>query len=384
MDITLKDKNGVTLHTANKHCKEDISVRVDTQEITMTPSTTEQVEEGLFNKVTVQGDANLVPENIKIGTNIFGVEGGFDAVDTRDADAIASDITKGKTAYVNNQKVTGTMEATSKYNAMLSAEGLTSPTIITMLKEINFIDTSHCTIGSSLFSGCHKLEKIGPLDTSNMTSMYGMFNQCSKLISIPELNTSKVTNMQYMFQQCYLITSIPELDTSNVTTMESMFNNCSALKSIPYLNTSKVTAFSRMFFRCLEIESIPHLDTSQGTGGAYMFSGCEKITSIPELNTSNMVGFANMFDGCESLIHVPILDTSKATLSNMGNMFVNCPNLSNESLNNILQMCIKATLITNSTYKTLKRIGLTSAQATVCQGLSNYQAFLDAGWTTGY
>ena len=34
--------------------------------------------------------------------------------------------------------------------------------------------------------------------------------------------------------------------------------------------------------------------------------------------------------------------------------------------------------------KTLAYIGLTSAQATKCTTLSNYQAFLDAGWTTGY
>lgn len=51
MDITLKDKNGVTLHTAKKHCKEDITVRMDTQEISIIPSTEEQVKEGLFNSV---------------------------------------------------------------------------------------------------------------------------------------------------------------------------------------------------------------------------------------------------------------------------------------------------------------------------------------------
>lgn len=55
MDITLKDKNGVTLHTAKKHCKEDINVQVETQEITITPSSNEQVQEGLFDKVIVPG-----------------------------------------------------------------------------------------------------------------------------------------------------------------------------------------------------------------------------------------------------------------------------------------------------------------------------------------
>ena len=131
MDITLKDKNGVTLHTAKKHCKEDITVRVDTQEIEITPSATEQVEEGLFNKVTVQGDSNLVPENIKKGTNIFGVEGGFDAVDTRDANATINDIAEGTTAYVNNQKIEGTVPNNGELQYEPSDEEQTIPSGIT-------------------------------------------------------------------------------------------------------------------------------------------------------------------------------------------------------------------------------------------------------------
>ena len=66
----------------------------------------------------------------------------------------------------------------------------------------------------------------------------------------------------------------------------------------------------------------------------------------------------------------------------MSNMFKYCPNLSNESLNNILAMCTNAIKITSN--KTLKYIGLTNEQAATCQGLSNYNTFISAGWTTGY
>ena len=45
-------------------------------------------------------------------------------------------------------------------------------------------------------------------------------------------------------------------------------------------------------------------------------------------------------------------------------------------------MCAGATSYTGT--KTLSTLGLTSAQATICQGLSNYSAFTSAGWTTGY
>ena len=68
----------------------------------------------------------------------------------------------------------------------------------------------------------------------------------------------------------------------------------------------------------------------------------------------------------------------------MKNMFKGCNNLSNESLNNILQMCINATRITYAAYKKLSYIGLTQEQAERCQSLSNYEAFIAAGWVTGY
>lgn len=109
MQIKIKDKNGIVLKTNKKYCEEDISVTAETEELNIVPNATEQINEGLFDKVTVAGDSNLVPENIKKGNTIFGVEGQFDAVDTRDATAKANDLVVGRTAYVNNQKVTGTI-----------------------------------------------------------------------------------------------------------------------------------------------------------------------------------------------------------------------------------------------------------------------------------
>ena len=45
-------------------------------------------------------------------------------------------------------------------------------------------------------------------------------------------------------------------------------------------------------------------------------------------------------------------------------------------------MCINATSYTGT--KALETIGLTSEQADKCKTLSNYSAFISAGWTTGY
>lgn len=55
-------------------------------------------------------DANLVTGNIKSGVTILGISGKSSVVDTADANAAAANIKKGKTAYINGSKVTGTGE----------------------------------------------------------------------------------------------------------------------------------------------------------------------------------------------------------------------------------------------------------------------------------
>lgn len=80
--------------------------------ITITPTGEEIIklpeDASGFGMVTVAGDKNLIPGNIKKGEKIYGVVGTFDAIDTSDATATAEDIMAGATAYVNGEKITGT------------------------------------------------------------------------------------------------------------------------------------------------------------------------------------------------------------------------------------------------------------------------------------
>lgn len=88
---------------------------------TITPTTTDQtIDAGqyLVGVQTIQGDANLVPENIASGVSIFGVTGthqGGGGTDTSDATATEADIVNGKTAYINGGKVTGTLVVQNYY-----------------------------------------------------------------------------------------------------------------------------------------------------------------------------------------------------------------------------------------------------------------------------
>ena len=53
--------------------------------------------------------SNLQASNIKSGVSILGVNGSYSGTDTSDATALASNIEIGKTAYVNGQKITGSL-----------------------------------------------------------------------------------------------------------------------------------------------------------------------------------------------------------------------------------------------------------------------------------
>lgn len=191
---------------------------------------------------------------------------------------------------------------------------------------------------------------------------------------------SGATSLASKFSYNKVLKYMPLVDTSSATNMNSMFEGCSNLLEVALLDTSKVTRMQSMFAYCSLLTTIPQFDTSKVTTMFSMFESCTKLKAIPQIDTQNVDSTFVMFSNCSNLEDVPVLDTAKVTT--ILNMFTGCSSLSNDSLNNIMQMCINAASYTD--VKTLKIIGLSSAQAKTCQSLSNYQAFLDAGWTTGY
>ena len=85
-------------------------------DVTIAPTTSEQVKEkGYYNSLKVSAvtsniDENIKAENIKSGVEILGVTGTLEGgIDTSDATATVKDILAGKTAYVDGEKLEGTM-----------------------------------------------------------------------------------------------------------------------------------------------------------------------------------------------------------------------------------------------------------------------------------
>ena len=81
---------------------------------TITPGTSNQtIAAGTYltGTQTIAGDADLVAGNIKSGVNIFGVNGTF----TSDATAGPTEIINGVTAYVDGEKITGSLVVQTYY-----------------------------------------------------------------------------------------------------------------------------------------------------------------------------------------------------------------------------------------------------------------------------
>ena len=112
------------------------------------------------------------------------------------------------------------------------------------------------------------------------------------------------------------------------------------------------------------------------------FSQCINIIDLPNIDTSNVTNMANTFVNCVKLVDIPQLNTSKVT--NMYRMFQRCNNLSNTSIQNIINMCLNSN-VTNSTLKNTSNVNGYSPfyQTNIAPARYNnrFSELTAAGWT---
>lgn len=143
--------------------------------------------------------------------------------------------------------------------------------------------------------------------------------------------------------------------------IQSKFKSDYNLAYMPLIDISSSTSMYQTCYDCLRLEAIANLDTSKITTMQQAFYGCSRLVDVPELDTKSITGN-----------------------NGLNSTFSSCIALSDDSVNNILRMCINATSYTGT--KTLQYLGLriTYYPISRLETLSNYQDFLNAGWTAGY
>lgn len=148
---------------------------------------------------------NLIPEYIKEGITLGGVTGTLKVLDTSDATAKPEDITKGKTAYVNGVKITGTKitreilrigdyveytpDTASAYSLTTAVSGYTSNQSIsqeTMKWQIMSVNEDGTVDLISETSTSQKVYLYGALGYNN--GVYIINDICNKLYSNSGLN----------------------------------------------------------------------------------------------------------------------------------------------------------------------------------------------------
>ena len=103
---------------------------------------------GVFS-IAPEEQSKFIPSNIKSGVTILGVTGDYEGeggIDTSDATAVANDIAKGKTAYVNGELVTGTI------NDVASGSVL-GQTIYTLVNSPTALEYGYIYISNSSTTG---------------------------------------------------------------------------------------------------------------------------------------------------------------------------------------------------------------------------------------
>lgn len=175
-----------------------------------------------------------------------------------------------------------------------------------------------------------------------------------------------------------------DLDYSSVSGAEA-FRSFRKLQEVSFKKfATNRTDYYNMFQDCVALKKVEGMTPTAGKVFQYMFQGCTSLEEAPSFSCPNAIDFGFMFSGCSSLREIPRYSRASSGFLARGmmSMVAGCPNLSDNSLNNIMAMCKS---YSNAEQKSLAYVGISQEQAERCKSLSNYQALLDAGWDmTGY
>ena len=350
----------------------------------------------------VSNALNLTSDMIVEGKNILGVAGNvIPSIDMSDANVTNMDISYGKIAYANGNRIVGSLAEIDSSNSMdFTARDLyrSGDNLLTNVVQpfdaiyrnnshiymnipiANIIDVGNITAnkivnGANIFGVNGTVEglkgqtkTVTPKTETQVITPTGNYNGLTSVTIEAVTNNispniqpdnikagieilGTVGNLELIDTSGFFevpdgnsvnilqsIKQIPSLDVSIKTNMANAFSNCTGLEGIPQLDTSNATSMTGMFRNCRSISTIPNMNTSKVTSMSYMFQNCINLNTIPHFDTSNVTNMAYMFQYTNSLQVVPNLNTSKVNNMNYTFYYSNIETLPNLDTSNVTNM----------------------------------------------
>lgn len=248
------------------------------------------------------------------------------------------------------------------------------------LKYVPSLNTSNVTNMRNMFTKCVNLEEIPDFDYSKVTNVLGMFTYTK--IRALHINLPLVTNASRMFQNCenlqdiritfgndvvdlsYFLqdahidnlsfintNGIPVSNLSDfmvnstgndldLSSIKFLVNSCSSVTNA-FMNSNLTVApvfegsFSQssvdnMFYYSRSLTSVGDI-SFDGNTLQYIFGQCSSLQTIGTLNVPNVDSITYCFESCTALTTIGGLVGLKTDVD-----FKDCPNLSNASIQNLI------------------------------------------------
>lgn len=175
------------------------------------------------------------------------------------------------------------------------------------------------------------------------------------------------------------------VETYPIIQTYGLFEGCFWSNELPNIDFSKSNDMQLAFYECININIVPNYNLCMATSFYYTFYNMRNIRSIPNFYCPNVHTLTSAFRGCVNLVDVPEWQFNNLNDSMaLSSTFMFCNNLSINSIQNIINMCLNSN-ITSNRYKNLNTQNLYSpfyyTNITSSKYSNRLSELTAAGWT---